>query len=59
MSLITIFEGLALFLGPLVGGLIFDLTQNYDMVFYAGGLAALGSGLLALPFTNLPFKKKQ
>merc|ERR1711957_319612 len=43
MSLITIFEGLALFLGPLVGGVIFDITKSYDMVFYAGGIAALFS----------------
>ena len=59
MSLITIFEGLALFLGPLVGGVIYDMTKNYDMVFYVGGVAALVSGLLPLPYTNLPWKKKQ
>jgi len=59
MSLITIFEGVALFLGPLAGGLIFDMTQNYDAVFYAGGIAALFSGLLPLPFTNLPWKKNK
>ena len=59
MSLITVFEGLALFLGPLVGGVIYDMTNDYNMVFYAGGVAALVSGLLPLPYTNLPWKKKQ
>ena len=59
MSLITIFEGLALFLGPLVGGAIKDLTNSYNMVFYVGGVGALISGLLPLPYTTLPWKKKK
>jgi MFS family permease len=40
-------------LGPWVAGKIFDMTQNYDWAFIAGGLAGLASLVLILALKRL------
>ena len=57
MNLITIGEGIALMLGPIVAGQILDISgKNYNLLFCVGGVSMLATGILPL-FVYLPFCK--
>ena len=49
MNLITIGEGVALMLGPIVAGLILDISnKDYNLLFCVGGVSMLVTGLLPM-----------
>ena len=57
MNVITIGEGIALMLGPIVAGQILDWSaKNYNLLFCVGGVSMLGTGVLPL-LVYLPFCK--
>ena len=55
MNVITVGEGIALMLGPIVAGKILDWSgKDYNLLFCVGGVSMLATGLLPL-LVYLPF----
>jgi len=49
MNMITVGEGIALMLGPIVAGVILDQSgKNYNLLFVTGGISMLVTGILPL-----------
>ncbi len=53
-GLIFIGYGVGCFIGPWLGGMLYDLTQNYSSAFIISGLLALCGGLFVLMRLNKP-----
>ncbi|XP_039758779.1 uncharacterized protein LOC120632823 [Pararge aegeria] len=53
-GLILLSQGIGHLCGPPLGGLLYDITQNWDITFYVGGVWVIFAGVLIgiIPYTN-------
>lgn len=56
-GLVFIGYGSGCFLGPLIGGIVHDLTKNYSMAFYSAGCLAMIGGMAIFFFLKTPAAK--